>query len=483
MSKPPAIKVRGIRTPLPSGFILGRVSSGVGDTQLIPYKQIVDHAASEAISQVINIINQQIVSGQGIGKPGLDGEPGDDGTQGPPGPTGVPGPQGRDGPQGFDGEDGLDSLIPGPQGIIGLAGPQGMPGMDGEPGEEGITIPPLLTVPLPVYQGGTGDITLTPHGVLLGEGVAPISSTGAGTSGQILTSGGASADPLFKSTMDGITIGSVIPATATFLSMTVNNTGGNGYILVETSGDQRSKIGGDGNGAIVLGSLTGTVGFPYIDFHGAGSANYDARIQNNATNSLSIFLNNGAYTAAQFLTTGLVLGTALAPAYGGTGQTTYTDGQLLIGDSSTSGLDKANLIAGSGISITNGHGSITIATSASGNTHPAFVSRIQALNEAPAINLPMGSTAAALTVSAITVQTLTTQTASVTVDFYYASSGIAPASGTKINTTSFNLNSPAAYHLDSLALTNTSIPANSNLWAVFSTSPNGSWTGTFTIQC
>ena len=54
---------------------------------------------------------------------------------------------------------------------------------------------------------------------------------------------------------------------------------------------------------------------------------------------------------------------------GGTGQTTYTDGQLLIGNT-TSGntLTKATLTAGSGISITNGAGSITIATSGGGGT-------------------------------------------------------------------------------------------------------------------
>lgn len=48
-------------------------------------------------------------------------------------------------------------------------------------------------------------------------------------------------------------------------------------------------------------------------------------------------------------------------ADGGTGQTTYTDGQLLIGDSSSGGLDLATLTAGTAISITNGHGSITVA--------------------------------------------------------------------------------------------------------------------------
>jgi hypothetical protein len=61
------------------------------------------------------------------------------------------------------------------------------------------------------------------------------------------------------------------------------------------------------------------------------------------------------------LTTG-VTGT-LPVANGGTGQTTYADGQLLIGNSTGSTLTKATLTAGSGISITNGSGSITIAAS------------------------------------------------------------------------------------------------------------------------
>ncbi len=45
---------------------------------------------------------------------------------------------------------------------------------------------------------------------------------------------------------------------------------------------------------------------------------------------------------------------------GGTNQTSYTDGQLLIGNTSGNTLTKANLSAGSGISIVNGNGSITI---------------------------------------------------------------------------------------------------------------------------
>ena len=56
----------------------------------------------------------------------------------------------------------------------------------------------------------------------------------------------------------------------------------------------------------------------------------------------------------------------LPVANGGTGQTSYTDGQLLIGNSSGNTLTKATLTQGSGITITNGNGAITIAASGSG---------------------------------------------------------------------------------------------------------------------
>lgn len=51
--------------------------------------------------------------------------------------------------------------------------------------------------------------------------------------------------------------------------------------------------------------------------------------------------------------------TTVAAAQGGTGQTTYANGELLIGNAS-GGLTKATLTAGTGVTITNGNGSITI---------------------------------------------------------------------------------------------------------------------------
>jgi hypothetical protein len=58
----------------------------------------------------------------------------------------------------------------------------------------------------------------------------------------------------------------------------------------------------------------------------------------------------------------------LQEANGGTGETTYTNGQLLIGNTSTGGLDKATLTAGANVTITNGGGSITIASTGGGGS-------------------------------------------------------------------------------------------------------------------
>lgn len=52
---------------------------------------------------------------------------------------------------------------------------------------------------------------------------------------------------------------------------------------------------------------------------------------------------------------------------GGTGQTSYTDGQLLIGNTTGNTLAKAILTQGTGILITNGHGTIEIAATGGGS--------------------------------------------------------------------------------------------------------------------
>jgi hypothetical protein len=73
------------------------------------------------------------------------------------------------------------------------------------------------------------------------------------------------------------------------------------------------------------------------------------------------------FTGGPITTSGtLTLGGTLATVNGGTGQITYTDGQLLIGSTSADSLVKAVLTPGANISITNAAGAITIAVTGLG---------------------------------------------------------------------------------------------------------------------
>ena len=91
------------------------------------------------------------------------------------------------------------------------------------------------------------------------------------------------------------------------------------------------------------------------------------------------------------ITGGSITGiTDLAVTDGGTGQSSFTNGQLLIGNTTGNTLTKATLTAGSGISITNGAGSITIAATTS-SADPLTLSVVPAA--APAAgSLSLGET-------------------------------------------------------------------------------------------
>lgn len=78
--------------------------------------------------------------------------------------------------------------------------------------------------------------------------------------------------------------------------------------------------------------------------------------------STGVYPSNNVVGGTGITTSGNIVSliTPVAVANGGTGQTSYTDGQLLIGNSSGATLTKSTLTAGTGISIANGNGSITI---------------------------------------------------------------------------------------------------------------------------
>jgi len=67
------------------------------------------------------------------------------------------------------------------------------------------------------------------------------------------------------------------------------------------------------------------------------------------------------------------LNSPLAVAFGGTGQTSFTNGQLLIGNSTGNTLTPATLTAGANVTITNGAGSITIAAASVSGASGSFI--------------------------------------------------------------------------------------------------------------
>lgn len=83
--------------------------------------------------------------------------------------------------------------------------------------------------------------------------------------------------------------------------------------------------------------------------------------------SLGSAVVSSSLTSVGTIDTGVWNGTTIGTGYGGTGQTTYTDGQLLIGKTDGT-LAKTTLTASTGVTITNGDGTITISATGSGGT-------------------------------------------------------------------------------------------------------------------
>jgi len=138
------------------------------------------------------------------------------------------------------------------------------------------------------------------------------------------------------------------------------------------------------------------------------------------------------FTGSPITTSGtLTLGGTLAVASGGTGQTSYTDGQLLIGNTTGNTLTKATLTAGTNVTITNGAGAITI------NATDAFVGTVTSVSVVSA-NGFAGTVANPTTTPAITLSTSvtglvkgngTTLSAAVAATDYVAPSAYASANG------------------------------------------------------
>lgn len=164
--------------------------------------------------------------------------------------------------------------------------------------------------------------------------------------------------------------------------------------------------------------------------------------------SLGSGVVSSSLTSLGTVTTGTWSASTIAANKGGTGQTTYTDGQLLIGKTDGT-LAKATLTASTGVTITNGDGTITISATGSGGTVTGVTATSPLASTggtAPVISIQDGTTSqkGAVQLEDSTSSTSTTKAAtpnSVKSAYDLANAALPKAGGTLTGDVTFNAQS------------------------------------------
>lgn len=297
------------------------------------------------------------------GRDGIDGRDGRNGRDGKDGKDGAAGRDGRDGVDGINGVDGADGISIADirldfdnSLVITLS--------NGREINAGEILPPDITDRLKIIinQGASGG----------GSGGGTSLPDQTGNAGKFLSTDGT--DALWSTPAgSGDVVG---PASSVDSEIALfNSTTGKLIKRATTTGILKGTSG-------VLSAAT--AGTDYVAPGGALGTPSSGTL----TNATGLPLSTG------------VTGT-LAVANGGTGQTTYTDGQLLIGNSTGNTLTKATLTAGTNITITNAAGAITIAASGGGGGSSTILENEQVI----AADYTISSAKNGLSVGPVTVNT------------------------------------------------------------------------------
>lgn len=211
---------------------------------------------------------------------------------------------------------------------------------------------------------GPADVTtLTNHGVVLGQGTAAVVATAAGTAGQILTSGGPSADPTWTT--------ATFPATATagaLIAATATNVIGQ---IVDVAVGQLLASGGVGvipaytASPSVTGNMTAATGFVAttagagITLNSQATAGTTTATLNGRSGQVTITtptINAGA-TFTMTITNSSITGSTTQVLYGLTGGTT---GSAITIQSVTNSAGQSAVVVQNASAVTNSTGSLVL---------------------------------------------------------------------------------------------------------------------------